>query len=129
MKRLGGKAPIVKTAIGALLVFAFFYYLWDRREELLELLEIYRRQDLVAALERAVQFGAYSLRAVERILAAQAQPKTPLEALGDQQQRHLREILQDPPVPPRPTADYEPLDDSTETPDDAPPKSEDEPKR
>ena len=66
-------------------------------------------QDLAAALERAARFGAFSLRSVERILAAQAQPKTPLEALGDQQQRHLREILDDRPVPPRPTADYEQL--------------------
>jgi hypothetical protein len=40
------------------------------------------------------------LRSVERILAAQAQPKTPLESLGDQQQHHLREIIEDRPVPP-----------------------------
>lgn len=40
--------------------------------------------------------------------------------LGDQQQRHLREILQDRPVPPRPTADYEQLGPQ-EPPDDEPP--------
>ena len=100
----------------------------NQAQRVLALLETYRREDLVGALQRAVRFGAFSLRAVERILAAQAQPKTPLEALGDQQQRHLREILQDPSVPPRPTADYEQLD-STEAPDDdQPPESEDEPK-
>jgi len=99
----------------------------NQAQRVLALLETYRREDLVAALQRAVRFGAFSLRSVERILAAQAQPKTPLEALGDQQQRHLREILQDPPVPPRPTADYEQLD-STETPDDdQPPESEEQP--
>ena len=100
----------------------------NQAQRVLALLETYRRADLVAALERASRYGAFSLRSIERILAAQAQPKTPLEALGDQQQRHLREILQDPPVPPRPTADYEQLD-STETPDDdQPPESEDQPK-
>lgn len=99
----------------------------NQAQRVLALLETYRREDLVAALERAVRFGAFSLRSVERILAAQAQPKTPLEALGDQQQRHLRQILDDPPVPPRPTAEYEQLD-SPETPDnDQPPENEDQP--
>jgi ParB-like chromosome segregation protein Spo0J len=76
--------------------------------------------EVVAALERAARFGAFSLRSVERILAAQAQPKTPLETLGDQQQRHLREILEDRPISPRPTADYEQLCPQ-EPPDDEPP--------
>lgn len=94
----------------------------DQASRVLALLETYRKQDLTAALQRAVQFGAFSLRAVERILAAQAQPKTPLESLGDQQQEHLRDILRDPPVPPRPTADYEQLyHDPQEPPDDEPP--------
>jgi hypothetical protein len=92
----------------------------DQAQRVLMLLETYRKQDLVAALERAARFGAFSLRSVERILAAQAQPKTPLETLGDQQQRHLREILQDRPVSPRPTADYEQLCPQ-EPPDDEPP--------
>jgi hypothetical protein len=81
----------------------------DQAQRVLALLETYRKQDLTAALERAARLGAFSLRSVERILAAQAQPKTPLESLGDQQQRHLRDILEDRPVPPRPTADYEQL--------------------
>jgi hypothetical protein len=81
----------------------------DQAQRVLALLETYRKADLTVALERAARFGAYSLRSVERILAAQAQPKTPLESLGDQQQQHLREIIEDRPVPPRPTADYEQL--------------------
>jgi transposase len=92
----------------------------DQAQRVLALLETYRKPDLTAALERAARFGAFSLRAVERILAAQAQPKTPLEALGDQQQEHLRKILEDRPVPPRPTADYEQLYPQ-EPPDDEPP--------
>jgi transposase len=96
-------------------------------KRVLALLETYRKADLASALERAARFGAFSLRSVERILAAQAQPKTPLESLGDQQQQHLREILHDRPVPPRPTADYEQLYlDPPEPPDDdQPPETPD----
>jgi len=99
----------------------------DQAQRVLALLETYRKQDLSCALERAARFGAFSLRSVERILAAQAQPKTPLESLGDQQQQHLREIIQNRPVPPRPTADYEQLYlDPQETPDDdQPPETPD----
>ena len=83
-------------------------------------------KDLQAALERAVRFGAFSFRAVERILAAQAQPRTPLEALSDQQQRRMREILDDRPVSPRPTSDYQQLY-SQEPPHDASPPPETQP--
>ncbi|MDD4892208.1 MAG: IS21 family transposase [Phycisphaerae bacterium] len=101
----------------------------DQASRVLTLLETYRKQDLSCALQRAVQFGAFSLRAIERILAAQAQPRTPLESLGEQQQEHLRDILRDRPVPPRPTADYEQLYlDPQEPPDDEPPPQQpDEP--
>jgi hypothetical protein len=98
----------------------------DQAQRVLALLETYRKPDLTVALERAARFGAFSLRSVERILAAQAQPKTPLESLGDQQQRHLREILEERPVPPRPTADYEQLYPQ-EPPDHAPPETPREP--
>jgi transposase len=101
----------------------------DQAQRVLTLLETYRKQDLTAALERAARFGAFSLRSVERILAAQAQPKTPLETLGDQQQRHLREILRDRPVPPRPTADYEPLGPQEPPDDEQPPDKREQPKR
>jgi len=99
----------------------------DQAQRVLTLLETYRKADLLNALERAARFGAFSLRSVERILAAQAQPKTPLESLGDQQQQHLRDILDDRPVPPRPTADYEQLYLYPEEPpnDDPPPETSD----
>jgi transposase len=99
----------------------------DQASRVLALLETYRKPDVTIALERAVRFGAFSLRAVERILAAQAQPKTPLESLGDQQQQHLRELLDDRPVPPRPTADYEQLYLYPQEPphDDPPPETPD----
>jgi hypothetical protein len=92
-------------------------------QRVLRLLETYRREDFLAALERAARFGAFSLSAVERILAAQAQPKTPLESLLEEQREHLRGLLEDPPVPPRPTGAYEELYPK-ESPNDEPPRED-----
>jgi transposase len=78
----------------------------------LALLGTYSGKDLLAALDRAVRFNAYSANAVERILAAQAQPKSALEALADQAPQALRDRLQpllDESVSPRATADYQQL--------------------
>src|SRR5262249_14199868 len=59
----------------------------------LALLGSYAGKDLLAALERAVRFGAYSAQAVERILAAQAQPKSVLAALADEERLRLQPLL------------------------------------
>jgi hypothetical protein len=74
--------------------------------KVLALLGTYSRADWLAALERAVRFGAYTLQAVERILAVQAQPKSVLETLAEQERRQLPARLRDNPVTPRPTTDY-----------------------
>ncbi len=91
----------------------------DEAHKVLALLETYHRHDLLAALERAVRYGAYSRSAVERILAIQATPKTALDALADQEQQQLKSLLGDAPVRPRSGQDYQKLlDDQTrETPD------------
>jgi hypothetical protein len=63
-------------------------------------------------LDRAVRFGAYSARAVERILAAHARPKTVLETLADDAAAATRQQLQsllDEPVRPRPLSEYQHL--------------------
>jgi hypothetical protein len=78
----------------------------DQAFKLLALLATYARPDWLAALERAVRFGAYSLNAVERILAVQAQPKSVLDILADQDQPQLAPHLTDNPVLPRPATDY-----------------------
>ena len=52
----------------------------DQAQRVLALLGSYTRQDLIAALERAVRYGAYSHAAVERILAVQAQSQDRLGA-------------------------------------------------
>ena len=78
-------------------------------QHVLALLASYDRPDWLAALERAVRFGAYSLAAVERILAATAKPKSILASLAEQERQHLEPYLRNDPVAPRPTADYQHL--------------------
>ena len=83
----------------------------------------------MAALQHHGAVRGFLVASVEHMLAAQAQPKTPLDTLGDQQQQYLREIIEDRPVPPRPTADYEQLDLDPQEPadDEQPPESPDRP--
>jgi transposase len=82
---------------------------WDQSQRVLELLTVYRRADVQAALERAVRFGAFSLSAVQRILSASARPKPVLEVLADEECRRLDPLLRTDPVTPRPLSDYEHL--------------------
>jgi len=84
-------------------------YSKEQAHRVLALLGTYARADVIAALERAVRYGAYSLVAVERILAAQARPRTVLEVLAEEERRSLPAAFTADPVPPRPTSDYQPL--------------------
>jgi hypothetical protein len=91
--------------------------------KILRLLGTYRPEDLVKALVRATQYRAFSYSAVERILAALAEPRTAMEALQEEARQHLDDILRETPVPPRSGADYLTLlDDATglDTSDDEP---------
>jgi hypothetical protein len=81
----------------------------NQAERVLALLAVYPRGDVLAALERAARYGAFSLAAVQRILAARSQPKTPLEALADDHRTYLEGLLDREPTPPRPTSDYQDL--------------------
>lgn len=81
----------------------------DEAHRVLALLGTYARADLVAALERACRYRAFSLTAVERILAAQAQPKAPILALTEEASAQLAALVGADAVPPRSTADYLPL--------------------
>jgi transposase len=78
----------------------------DEAHRILALLATYARADLVAALERACRYRAFSVTAVERILAAQAQPKAPLLALAEETTAALTGAIGGDPVPPRSMADY-----------------------
>lgn len=98
----------------------------EQAVKLLALQSSYAQADVLAALERAVRFGAYSLGAVERILAAQAQPRSVLETLADADRRRLPPHLSDNPVSPRPTTDYHRLVE--EPTDHAPPPTRPDPR-
>jgi transposase len=85
----------------------------DEAVRILGLLSTYHQHDLVAAFQRANRYRAFSFAAVERILAAFAQPRSALESIDHQACPHLGELLRANPVPPRPTGDYQQLlDDS-----------------
>jgi transposase len=91
----------------------------DQAQRVLALLGIYARLDLIAALERAVRYGAYSHAAVERILSVQARPKTVLESLAEEERR-LPPWLGEDVIVPRPTSDYQHLCESEPDLDEAP---------
>jgi len=90
----------------------------------LALLPHYRRTDVLKALERASRFGAFSLAAVRRILAAQAQPKPLLDELADWHRATLDPLLRQDAIGPRPTSDYQHLLTPEESADETPTKEE-----
>lgn len=99
----------------------------DEGFKILALLETYHRRDLLAALERALRYGAYSRSAIERILAVSATPKTSLDKLADKEQQQLRDLMGGESVKPRTGKEYRELfdqppceeseDDTTDAPD------------
>lgn len=78
-------------------------------QQLLALVAHYQRDDVLAALTRAVRFGAFSLAAMRRILTAQARPKPLLVQLAELHQDALDPSLREEPIGPRPTSDYQHL--------------------
>ena len=78
-------------------------------QQLLALAAQYRRDDVRAALERAVRFGAFSLAAMRRILAACAEPKPVLDELADPHRESLDPSLRRETIGPRPTSEYQHL--------------------
>jgi transposase len=85
----------------------------DEAARVLGLLSIYHREDLARALERACRYRAFSWSAVERILAAQAKPRSAMEALAIDARDQLDEILRQVPLAPRSTAEYQALLEET----------------
>ena len=81
----------------------------NQAERVLSLVAAYPRGDVVAALERAVRYGAFSLAAIQRVLSVRAQPLGIWETLAQEQRRCLPPWLDSEPVSPRPTSDYQAL--------------------
>ena len=69
----------------------------------------YARADGLAALERATHFGAFSLAAVRRILAAQVRPRPVLDEWAQLPGEALDPRLREDTIGPRPTHDYQHL--------------------
>jgi len=85
------------------------------------LLQAYHRDDVLAAMDRAVRYHAYSLSSLERILAMQASPKASWKSLGQHDQERLRKLTETDSIQPRSSAVYQHLlfeeNDSDDRPD------------
>jgi len=99
-------------------------YARSQAEAVLALERYYRRQDLLAALERAVRYHAYSFQALERILTAQASPQPGWKHLSDDDLELLKQLPSDSTV--RPSSEYQHLLFDEHAPDD---KQEEQPDR
>ena len=76
---------------------------------MLLLLQAYHRDDVLAAMDRAVRYHAYALSSLERILAMQATPKASWQSLGQHQQDTLRKLTDTDSIQPRSSAEYQHL--------------------
>ena len=93
-------------------------------QHLLVLVAQYARDDVRAALDRAVRFGAFSLAAVRRILAAHARPRPRLDELAELHRESLDPTLREDAIGPRPTSDYQHLLSPEESCDETPPEED-----
>lgn len=127
-QRFGELGPIAVQFLDGLLAKQTYGKL--QAQQLLALVAHYQRDDVLKALERAVRFGAFSLPAMRRILAAQARPKQLLDELADLHKDDLDPSLRDEPIGPRPASDYQHLlepEGADETPSDQEPPAAEEP--
>jgi len=106
-QRFGELGPIAVQFLDGLLAKQIQGKL--QAQQLLALLAHYQRVDVLKALERAVRFGAFSLAAMRRILAATAKPKPLLDELAELHKDALDPSLREEPIGPRPTSDYQHL--------------------
>lgn len=76
-------------------------------KKILALLRGYRREDVQKALERAVNYHAYSFTSLQRILTIQAIPKAGWPALTEGQEALLRGLTEADSIPPRSSSEYQ----------------------
>jgi hypothetical protein len=106
-QRFGELGPIAVQFLDGLLAKQIQGKL--QAQQLLALVAHYQHDDVLKALERAVRFGAFSLAAMRRILAAQAKPRPLLDELAELHKDALDPSLREEPIGPRPTSDYQHL--------------------
>ena len=119
-QRFGELGPIAVQFLDGLLAKQTYGKM--QAQQLLALVAHYQRDDVLKSLEHAVRFGAFSLAAMRRILAAHAKPKPLLEELAELHKDTLDPNLREEPIGPRPTSDYQHLLSSEEA--DEPPSEE-----
>jgi transposase len=124
-QRFGELGPIAVKFLDGLLAKQIQGKL--QAQQLLALLAHYQRGDVLKALERAVRFGAFSLAAMRRILAAIAKPKPLLDELAELYKDALDPSLRAEPIGPRPTSDYQHLLLPEETTDEPSQEKQEEP--
>ena len=78
-------------------------------QRVLLLLRTYHRDDVLAAMHRAVRYHAYALSSLERILAMQATPKASWQSLSSHQQEMLRKLTETDSLQPRSSSEYQHL--------------------
>jgi transposase len=78
-------------------------------QKILVLARSYERTDMVAALQRAIKYHAYSYSSLERILSIQAIPKAAWETLTQEQQKLLQELTDGNCITPRDSSEYQHL--------------------
>ncbi|MDP6558128.1 MAG: IS21 family transposase [Pirellulaceae bacterium] len=76
-------------------------------QRVLLLLHAYHRDDIVAAMDRAVRYHAYALSSLERILSMQATPKASWQSVSEHQQESLQELSEAESIGPRSSAEYQ----------------------
>lgn len=77
--------------------------------KILGLLHAYSKSDVLAAMQRAVQYHAYGFSSLERILAHQATPKPSWQQLTENDQETLDKLAQSEPIGPRHSQEYQDL--------------------
>ena len=118
-QRFGELGPIAMQFLDGLLAKQIQGKL--QAQQLLALVAHYQRDDVLKAMARAVRFGAFSMAAMRRILAAQARPKPLLDELAELHKDALDPSLREEPIGPRPTSDYQHLLSPEQT-DEPPPE-------
>jgi hypothetical protein len=107
----------------------------NQAKKTLALLSLYHCRDVLAAMERAVRYRAFSWKSLERILAVRARPKTGAESLSDS--FPPPPLLDDDSVQPRGTDEYQHLlfdetdhaEEKDAPQDDVPPAEHDAPEK
>lgn len=93
----------------------------SQARKVLSLLSLYSRSDVLAAMERAGRYRAFSFPSLERILAVQAKPKRLPPSLAESYPPPLDD---DQPIRPRATTEYQSLlfDENTDGPEENDPQ-------